>query len=115
MKELIASAFLGLISMASTGQDWCPKGKEVIVSPSVKMTVEGIVDYEDENFCRILINQGTVKTILMFTEKGDYYRIIQYEYGKKRTELDIKGRKAVLKIFDQKGEVVEELRSREAF
>ena len=108
-------ALFGMLSFASAKGDWCPPDKVVVDDPNVKIKIEGIIDYEDINYCEITIKQKKFTSQIFYTEDGKYYRWIQYENGKKRTELDIKGGRAVLKIFDKEGNVVEELKSKEEF
>ncbi len=42
-------------------------------------------------------------------------RVIQYVKGVKRTETEIRKSKAVMRIYDDQGNLVEEIRSRESF
>ncbi len=106
---------LGLISITPSKGDWCPKDKVIVDNPNIKVKIEGIVDYKDMNFCEVIIKQKDTVSQILYTEDGKYYRWIQFKDGKKRTELDIEDEKAILRMYDKSGNIVEELRSKEAF
>lgn len=63
-------AFLGMLSLASAEGDWCPHDKVVVENPSVKIKIEGIIDYEDLNYCEIKIKQKEFTSRIFYTEDG---------------------------------------------
>ncbi len=115
LKFISNFAVFSLLSIASAKGDWCPKDKVIVDNPNIIVKIEGIIDYEDINFCKVIIKQKDIMSQILYTEDGKYYKWIQFEDDKKRTELDIKGKKAVLKMYDKNGDIIEELKSKEAF
>ena len=101
-----------LLAYSKSGiEDWCPRGKKV----NGTIEIEGIVDYEDINWCKVVINLPSSKLELYYTADGKLVRVIEYKRNKKRAELDFKEKNIDLRIFDREGNLFEEFKSRETF
>ncbi|MFN3813772.1 MAG: hypothetical protein ACK4SM_04025 [Aquificaceae bacterium] len=92
---------------------WCPKGASI--SGATTITVEGIVDYEDMNWCKVVLNSDGFKSEIYFTQDGLRQRWIQYKNGMLRSDMEVRKAKAVMRLYDEKGNLVEEVKSKEAF
>ncbi|BAI69690.1 MAG: hypothetical protein KNN13_04265 [Hydrogenobacter thermophilus] len=110
---------LGLFSCTGKGtykeatNSWCPKG--VSFSGITSITVEGIVDYEELNWCKVVITSGDMRSEIYFTQDGSRQRWVQYKGGTIRSETQIRKTKAIMRIYDERGNLIEEVRSKEAF
>jgi hypothetical protein len=100
-------------SVSKTSNSWCPMG--VAISGITNISVEGIVDYEDLNWCKLVITSGDVRSEIYFTQDGLRQRWLQYKGGVLRSETELRKTKAIMRIYDEKGNLVEEVRSRETF
>ncbi len=87
----------------------------VNISGITSISVEGIVDYENLNWCKMVITSGDVKSEIYFTQDGLRQRWLQYESGVLRSEVELRRTKVVMRIYDEKGKLVEEIKSKEAF
>ncbi len=92
-------------------QDWCPQGLQV----GAYARIEGIVDYEDINWCKMVVRGQDATLEVYYTQDGMRQRVVQYAGGVKRTEVEIRKSKAVMRIYDSKGALVEEIKGREEF
>ncbi len=92
---------------------WCPRG--IVLSGVTNITIEGIVDYEDINWCKMVIASGDFRSEIYFTQDGLRQRWVQYKGGVIRSETQIRKTKALMRIYDEKGNLIEEVRSKEAF
>ncbi|RUM30580.1 MAG: hypothetical protein DSY32_02055 [Aquifex sp.] len=118
MKKLIgiAGVLLGTTILLKTVKgvdygDWCPKGKSL----GKDIYVEGIVDYEGKNWCKIVVRTPYSTTEIYYTPDGSGEKVVNYKEGKKRAEIEIIDKKVFLRLFDRRGSVVEEIKSREQF
>lgn len=91
--------------------DWCPKGLKL----NGYAYVEGIVDYENINWCKMVITTPSSAYEILYTQDGTRELISQYKGGKKRTEVRIGQTKANLKLYDMEGNLVEEVSTKERF
>ncbi len=112
MKRLLIglTAILSL-SFAQEHGDWCPAGKKL----NSTVYVEGIVDYEDINWCKVVITLPASKLELYYTRDGKLVRVMEFKGNKKRAEVDFKNKNIDVRVFDPKGEVFEEFKSKETF
>ncbi len=92
-------------------QDWCPQGLQV----GAYAKIEGIVDYEDINWCKMVIKGPQATTEVYYTQDGTRQRVVQYADNVRRSEVEIRRTKAIMRIYDKDGNLVEELQSREHF
>ena len=109
--------FLFLISCqgqkpeATQTTNWCPKGLKL----NGYAYVEGIVDYENINWCKMVITTSNSTYEILYTQDGTRELISQYKEGKKRTEVRIGHTKSTLKLYDTNGNLVEEVSTKERF
>ncbi|MGC8852972.1 MAG: hypothetical protein ACP5P0_05145 [Hydrogenobacter sp.] len=87
----------------------------VNISGITSISVEGIVDYENLNWCKMVITSGDVKSEIYFAQDGLRQRWLQYKSGVLRSEVELRRTKAVMRIYDEKGKLVEEIKSKETF
>lgn len=99
------------IAVPSAPADWCPQGLQV----GSYARIEGIVDYEGINWCKMVVKRQEATLEVYYTQDGLRQRVIQYVKGVRRTETEIRKSKAVMRIYDDQGNLVEEIRSRESF
>lgn len=98
---------------AKEGGSWCPKG--ATLRGSTTITVEGIVDYEDMNWCKLVLSSEGFRSEIYFTQDGLRQRWMQYKNGMLRSDMEVRKTKAVMRLYDEKGNLVEEVKSKEAF
>lgn len=91
--------------------DWCPQGLQV----GAYAKIEGIVDYENINWCKMIIKAPDATLEVYYTQDGTRQRVVQYAGNIRRTEVEIRRTKAVMRIYDKQGKLAEELQSREYF
>jgi len=91
--------------------DWCPKGKSL----GKDIYVEGIVDYEGKNWCKIVVRTPYSTTEIYYTPDGSGEKVVNYKLGKKRAEIEVVDKKLFLRLFDRKGSVIEEIKAKEEF
>ncbi|SNZ12226.1 hypothetical protein [Hydrogenobacter hydrogenophilus] len=101
------------VSVPKTADSWCPTG--ATINGITSISVEGIVDYEDINWCKLVITSGDVRSEIYFTQDGLRQRWVQYKGGVLRSETELRKTKAIMRIYDEKGNLVEEVRSKERF
>lgn len=77
--------------------------------------MEGIVDYENINWCKMVITTSNSTYEILYTQDGTRELISQYKGGKKRTEVRVGQTKAILRIYDTNGNLVEEVSIKERF
>ncbi len=112
----IISLLLSLTACKSVPQEtkpvlsWCPQGIS-----SGPMRIEGIVDYENINWCKVVIELPDAKTEIYYTQDGIRQRVVQYSKGVRRNEVEIRKSKTVVRIYDEKGNLVEEVKGKEFF
>lgn len=110
MKRLLIALILSITPVFSQ-EGWCPIGKKL----NSTVYVEGIVDYEGVNWCKVVITLPASKLELYYTRDGKLVRIMEYKGDKKRAEVDFKNKNIDVRVFDQNGEIFEEFKSRETF
>lgn len=71
--------------------------------------------YEDLNWCKLVIINGDVRSEIYFTQDGLRQRWVQYKGGVLRSETELRKTKAIMRIYDEKGNLIEEVRSKERF
>lgn len=63
----------------------------------------------------MVIASGDFRSEIYFTQDGLRQRWVQYKGGVIRSETQIRKTKALMRIYDEKGNLIEEVRSKEAF
>ncbi|AAC07021.1 hypothetical protein [Aquifex aeolicus] len=112
----VLGVVLGVFALFGSGKsvdygDWCPKGKSL----GKDIYVEGIVDYEGKNWCKVVVRTPYSVTEVYYTPDGSGEKVVKYKNGKKMAEIELVENQVYLRLYDKNGKVVEEIKSREEF
>lgn len=73
------------------------------------------MNYENINWCKMVITTSNSTYEILYTQDGTRELISQYKGGKKRTEVRVGQTKAILRLYDTNGNLVEEVSTKERF
>ena len=92
-------------------EDWCFRDKKI----GDTIYIKGIVDYKDMNFCKVIITLPSSTLEFYYTRDGELIRVVEKKKSKKSVEVDFKDKNVYLRVFDKKGNIFEEFKSKETF